>query len=154
MDQPFRQVAVHMECEVPELRGRLLPPTPARKGNVEHRKMADSVPEQGGLCQRDHAADIVPAHRITIMAERAHDLVCVARHRRLVITVEWAIGEARTAQVHGNHTEMLGEWWHHVMPLPPGFRPAVEQEDRRTFAAGDGIDLDTVYRTQLLAKAL
>ncbi len=131
MDQTLGQIPVHMEAEMPEPRGRRLPLGPAGKRHVEDGEMRDSPSMKGRLRQRHHAADVVSAHGIAFVSEGDHDFVRVARHRRLVVAAERAVGKARAAQVHGHHAETLGQQRHHVVPFPPCFRPAVKQKDRR-----------------------
>ncbi len=88
------------------------------------------------------------------MPEGDHDLMGVARHRCLVVAVERTVGESRTAQIDRHHAEVLGQKRHHMVPFPPGFRPAVKQKDRRAGAPGDGVEPDAVRRHQLLGKSL
>src|SRR6185295_5386245 len=71
-----------------------------------------------------------------------HKQPYVVGNRPLVITAQRTRTVAEPAQIRGDHAVPLGKGGYHMPPFPPGLRPAVQEDDRRSLASRHVVDQD------------
>lgn len=103
--------------------------------DVEEGESAGGPGVVGGEGVGDHRADVVARDVGPFQAEVGEQGPDVGGHRLLVVSALRLGGAAHAAQVHGDHPVAAGQGGHHLVPLPPGLRPAAEQDERLAAAA-------------------
>ena len=148
-DQLFGQRLDAVEGEVPEpvvdrlgnehrRRVRRL----GRPGDLGQRDAVDAVRVIGGQRVADREAGVVTDHGEPLVAERVHQRDQVVRERAGVVSGRGLVGQADAALVDGDDREVLRQRRHHVAPGVPGLGPAMDQQQRRSLAADDGVQAD------------
>src|SRR5262249_4626966 len=117
----------------------------ARRDDVEHGDLQylRRVVERHAV--RDPAAAVVAAYEEFLVAERAHDLDLILRHRALGVAgviglAVRLLAVAVAAEVGGDDAEALRELGRDLVPDDVGLRVAVQQQQRRPHTALDEVD--------------
>ena len=120
-------------------------PAPVGVGDVQEADPAGGLREEGGVGVGDHGADVVARDAEAGQPQVFGERLDVVRHGPLVVAPVGFGRGAHAAQVHGDHPAAARRCGHHLVPLPPGLRPAAQQEQGLAVpAAGDVVQPDAV----------
>ena len=112
---------------------------PGRAGDLGEGHAVDAVRVIRGQRVADREAGVVAGDGEPLVAERVHQRDQVGGERAGVVAVRGLVGQADTALVDRDDLEVPGQRRHHQAPGVPGLGPAVDQQERRTLAADDGV---------------
>ena len=92
-------------------------------------------------CQRiaDREARVVAEHGEPLVTERLHQGDQVRGEGAGVVAALGLVGQPDPALIDRDDLEVTGERRHQLAPRVPELGPAVDQEQRRALAAGDGV---------------
>ena len=108
-------------------------------GDVDQRGALDPVAVIGGDRVADGEARVVPDEGEAVVAERVHHRDELAGERARVVAAGGPVGEPAAALVDGDDREVPRQRRHDEPPRVPGLGPAVDEQQRRTVAADDGV---------------